>query len=571
MRLLKRLLVGLLAFLMLAMLVAYLTPLDVYVPDVERTLSEKLQTPVRVGGLRAGMLPLPHLELRDVLMGGQDGVMLRSVVVSPNLAALLDGRLALHIEAHDGAAYLDQLNRLVEVLGSAAIVDQGMTVRELRFSDLMLMAPEMVVGPLEGKLEFGAAGALQRAWFAMDDRRLSAVLSQLPDRRFSLQVRARDWTTPQLPAFPRLPIDELELDGVCGQEEMAVQRFLIVSRELRMEGAGRLGFSDRLDVRFELAKVETTLERLMILLGRPVTLTGSLAGRGRIDSKANGWGGLVGAMGFAGDLRMNDLRAHVSESFKQPLAIDTVQSRIELHPGHLDIRGLRAALYGGELSGEATLERETSRLSGQFTVSDIDMRPLVEALTNEVLFTGRMDSQARLTMNLDRLDRMPENLKLAARFQLRDGTLSKVDLAQAASNSGKTENQGGVTRFSDLTGALRVDASGYHFRELKMSSGSLDAAGRIDMTPALQLNGELEVDVKGTVGFVGMPLVVSGTLDHPVVRVSGTALAGAAVGTAVLGPGLGTALGVKLGGFMNKLFGNKSGDDRVKPKSDGTR
>lgn len=571
MRLLKRLLVGLVAFLMLAMLVAYLTPLDVYVPDVERTLGEKLQMPVRVGGLRAGMLPVPHLQLRDVLLGGQDGIMLRSIDVSPHLLSLLAGKLAIHVEAHDGAAYLDQLNKLVGQLGSAATEDQAVVVHELRFSDLMLIAPEVVVGPLEGKLEFGEAGLFQRAWFAMDDRRVSAVLSQLPDRRLSLQVRAKDWTTPQLPALPRLPIDELELDGVWGQDEIAVQRFLIVSRESRMEGSGRLGFSDVLEARIELAKVESSLERLMGLMDRPVTLTGLLAGRGRIVSKANGWRDLVGAMNFAGDLRMSDLRAHVSESFKQPLAIDVVQSHIELHPERLDLRGLRAALYGGELSGEATLARETSRLSGQFAVSDVDMRPLVEALTNEVLFTGRMDSQARLTMNLDRLDRMPENLNLAARFHLRDGALSKVDLAQAASNPGKTESRGGVTRFSDLTGALRVDASGYHFRELKMSSGSLDAEGRIDMTPALQLNGELEVDLKGTVGFVGMPLVVSGTLDQPVVRVSGTALAGAAVGTAVLGPGLGTALGVKLGGFMNKLFGSKSGDDRVKPKSDGTR
>jgi hypothetical protein len=91
-----------------------------------------------------------------------------------------------------------------------------------------------------------------------------------------------------------------------------------------------------------------------------------------------------------------------------------------------------------------------------------------------------------------------------------------------------------------------------------MSSGSLKAEGRIDMTPALRLNGALDVDMKGTAGLMSMPLVVSGTLEQPQVRVSGAALAGAAVGTAVLGPGLGTALGVRLGGFMNKLFGDKT-------------
>lgn len=69
-------------------------------------------------------------------------------------------------------------------------------------------------------------------------------------------------------------------------------------------------------------------------------------------------------------------------------------------------------------------------------------------------------------MNLDRLDRMPENLKLAGRFQLRDGTLSRGDLVQVAGSSGRTGVRGGVTGFSNLTGSLRVDASGYHFREL---------------------------------------------------------------------------------------------------------
>lgn len=46
MQLLKRLLVGLIVLLMLAV---YLTPLNVYVPEVERTLSVRLHVPVRIG------------------------------------------------------------------------------------------------------------------------------------------------------------------------------------------------------------------------------------------------------------------------------------------------------------------------------------------------------------------------------------------------------------------------------------------------------------------------------------------------------------------------------------------
>src|SRR5512140_2637452 len=106
---LKRLLIALFALLMLAMLAAYLTPLNVYIPEAERALSARLQIPVRIGELRAVMLPLPHLELSDVLMGGQDGIALHSVDVSPVLPELLTGRLALHVRVRDGAAHLAQL------------------------------------------------------------------------------------------------------------------------------------------------------------------------------------------------------------------------------------------------------------------------------------------------------------------------------------------------------------------------------------------------------------------------------------------------------------------------------
>jgi len=571
MRLLKRLLVGLIALLMLAMLSVYLTPLNVYVPEMERTLSARLQVPVRIGSLRAAMLPLPHLELRDVLVGGQDGIGLRSVNVSPVLPDLLAGRLAMHVEVHDGAAHLAQLNKLADVLSRAPVVRQGLVVRELQLSTLILLTPDFSIGPMEGKLEFARTGALQRVWLALDERKLTVLLSSLPDRRFAVEVRAKDWVVPQFPRFANSQIDELQLDGVVGRGELTTQRFSVVSQGLFVEGSARLNFSDGWDIQAKLGRAEISLDRLMVLLGKPVTLTGLLSVKGKLDCRANSWDGLMEQSYFIGDVRLTEVKAQISESFRQPLAVDSIQSHVVLHPARLELNELQAAMYGGSLSGDLRIDRKKSVLDARLSVSDINMRPLVEALTNEVLFTGRMKSRTRLSMNLDRLDRFPENLKLTGKFHLREGTLSRVDLAQVAGNSDAIGTPTGVTRFSDLTGSLSTDTSGYHFGELKISSGSLNADGRIDMNPALQLNGALDVDVKGTAGIVSVPLVVSGTLEHPEVRVSSAAWAGAAVGTAVLGPGLGTALGVRLGGFMNKLFGNKASTIRKTLETHATR
>jgi len=191
-----------------------------------------------------------------------------------------------------------------------------------------------------------------------------------------------------------------------------------------------------------------------------------------------------------------------------------------------------------------------------------------------VLFTGSMDGAAKFYMRLDAFERFPENMQLSGNFHLRNGMLTRVDLVQAANDLGKANTAGGTTRFDDLTGLLTVDTSGYHFRKLKIASGSLNAEGKVDVSPSLQLSGMLNTNVKGTAGLVSMPMVVSGTLNSPVVRPSGSALAGAAVGTAILGPGLGTAIGIRIGGFLNKLFGkkddvkNSSGDAASQPPPD---
>jgi phage tail tape-measure protein len=76
-----------------------------------------------------------------------------------------------------------------------------------------------------------------------------------------------------------------------------------------------------------------------------------------------------------------------------------------------------------------------------------------------------------------------------------------------------------------------------------------------------RLNGEMAIDLVD--GLVGVPLKLAGTLDEPQLSLTGGALAGAAVGTAVL-PGVGTAIGARVGQQVEKLFGGE--DDKKKPQ-----
>lgn len=562
MRRLKRFLFGLLALLMLASVAIYLVPLDAYAPRVEQGLGEQLHERVSIRHLRLALLPLPHLELLDVNVGGQNGVAVRSVDVQLDLLGLLAGKLVVRrILVEDGTAHLAQVRKLVDTLAGARAVPQAVAVRELQLSGIRLLTPDMALGPIEGRLEFAQAGQLRLAWFAMNEQKLTVTLLPQADRHFALVAQARDWAFPQ---FPQLQLDELQVVGVLGEQDLVVQKFSAASRGIRAAGSGKVEFSDGWRVHVALAQMDAPLERLMALSGKPVELAGALSVQGKLSGEANTLGELKDKFHFSGDVLISHAAARIAAGLQHPLVFDQIKARVVAQPGRLDLSGLEAKLYGGRLSGSVGIRRKDAMLVAEIAMGEIAMQSLVKALTNEVLFTGSMEGAAKFSMRLDNFERFPENLRLSGNFHLRNGELGKVNIAQAATSYGKASGQGGTTRFDDFSGLLDVDAGGYHFRKIKIRSSLLEAAGRVDVSPSSQLDGILDAEVEGTAGMIGMQMVVSGTLDNPVVRPSKSVLAGAAVGTAILGPGLGTTVGAKVGGFLNKLFGKGAGKDNGK-------
>ena len=249
---------------------------------------------------------------------------------------------------------------------------------------------------------------------------------------------------------------------------------------------------------------------------------------------------------------------------KHPLKAEQIKAGVKLGPGFIQLDALEAGLYGGMLSGALVINRV--ELVGRLVAKNIALQSLVQTFTDELVFTGSMEAAAKFKMRLDKPGQFSDSLQLNGDFYLRKGLLSKVDLLQATKGKSVTN---GSTRFDDLTGLLAVDASGYHFSQLKIVSGSLNAEGKIDINPTFQLSGMLETEVKGTAGLASIPIVVSGTVQEPVVRPAGSAMAGAAVGTMILGPGLGTAAGIRIGGFLQRMFGkddHKSASREAIPK-----
>lgn len=480
MKRLKILLIWVTGLLLLVLLIS-LAPLDSYIDRTEQSLSESLGSPMHIRQMRLGILPLPHLILKDAELGTKgEHIAASTVDIRPDWHSLLQGILIIKsIHLHEGSANAAQIRKLVAHLSTPSPSSaSNFELRSLGFSSMQLLLPNHTLNAVDGELEFDQAGKLGRAWLAVDNRKLTAVLIAQQPSGFDLKLQASRWT----PGFaPQLTLQKLQIDG-------------------------------------ELSFGESTPE-------------------------------------FSGNLHLGQLEIQKMLAGREVLlTIANIESQVRLAHEIIQLETIKSNFSGGTLSGNLKLNLPSSQLSGSLRSEHLALEPLMQRLFNQSRFSGNLDSDLDFSLLINTGLPLHERLNFNAKYTIHDGVLKEINLLEAAKNPGK-DVHGGSTDFDTLNGLVKGDATGYYFEDVEIASGLLDARGSVALSHEMALTGWLDVDVKNTIGLVSMPMSVSGTLAEPLVLPSKSALAGAAVGTAVLGP-LGTALGVKIGGFINRHTNN---------------
>ena len=223
---------------------------------------------------------------------------------------------------------------------------------------------------------------------------------------------------------------------------------------------------------------------------------------------------------------------------------------------------VKAKLYGGTVAGSTSAAWQRGmQLKGQYTVNDLELRDLVPLFSPKTRVTGRLTAKPVFSATAASAGKIADVLKLDTPFNVRDGVLQGIDIQKAATNLIRKDSSG-ETRFDTLSGHFALDRGTQRITNLKVVSGALAADGNVTITPNKDLSGRINAQIKaGTVAAATVPLNVSGNLDSPLLLPTGASMAGAAVGTAILGPGVGTSVGAKIGNWADSLFG---GGDKKK-------
>ena len=561
----KRISVAVMLLALLSTTAIYLTPLDAYVPEIEQALTDNFDEPVKIHHLKLEALPLPHMTLEDVAIGDKSALSLQSVGIYFDLWSLLRSqRVIRRLALNRGSVTEEQLAKILAwVPSSSSVPEATLRLDELQFNDIRVVMPGLTLEPMRGQVNFASDSSLSRAWIVLPRQQGVVQFYPRPGGGYQVDAGLQYWS---LPGYPEWVADSLSIKGVLADDQFKIDNFSARMLGAQVDGTAHLAWQPDWQAEVQLNEFGGDLERLLPLLGVHVKAAGMLRATGHLEAHSASAHELPGKLGFDLDVDVRNASVRLPLQARRDLLVDSARSHVTGTLQEFRFDKLTGKLYGGTLNGTAAVQRSKHLLDADVAFSNVSLQRLVEALSRDVMLTGRLDGQAKLATVMNQFDRFPANVQLDGRFHAKNGVVSKLDLVQAASNPLKSGNKGGKTRFDELSGLLSVDGNGYHLRELKVSSGAVHATGRLDISPQLQLNGLLDTDLKGTAALVSMPLVVSGTVSDPVLHPTGSTLAGAAVGTALLGPGLGTALGIKLGNLFHRLFGIKSekAEDRNK-------
>jgi uncharacterized protein involved in outer membrane biogenesis len=247
-----------------------------------------------------------------------------------------------------------------------------------------------------------------------------------------------------------------------------------------------------------------------------------------------------------------------------PLVFDELAIRGAATASGASFPEMSARLYGGTAIGKATIGWHNGlEIKGDLDIRHLELLQVASMLSPGTRVSGKLSARPVFSASAASADQLMDALRLETLFNVQNGVLYGVDIKQAATSLIKQGASGGETRFNQLSGHLVVEHGGYHFAQLRITSGALAVDGEVNISPKNQLSGRINAQVKALGTSTGVPLNVAGTVDTPLLYPTGGTMTGAAIGTVIMGPGLGTSVGAKVGSWAEGLFGKK---EKKEPK-----
>jgi hypothetical protein len=221
-----------------------------------------------------------------------------------------------------------------------------------------------------------------------------------------------------------------------------------------------------------------------------------------------------------GTARVSFSLREVSPPFGPPLLFQELAGEGLLKAGAFETTKLEGQIAGGALTGAARLSwSDGIAIDADFDLKNADTAEMLGMVARGFSATGSLALSGRLNLKAPTLDGLADTARLEARFSAQKGEVNNVDLMRAIQSPSARGQRGGRTAFVELSGELMGSGGRLAYRNLRLTSGALTAAGTLDVLPSSDIAGRVGVEIGSRTTVVARgTLTVSGSVKDPVLR-----------------------------------------------------
>ncbi len=207
---------------------------------------------------------------------------------------------------------------------------------------------------------------------------------------------------------------------------------------------------------------------------------------------------------------------------------DHVSVDLSLPPGKLVFDHLTAGLYGGQLTGQASLARDGGASSLHVSLAGAQMKKALLEVADMGLADGEMSGEANLTTAGKSDAEHKANLNGTLSVAVKNGQIKGFDLKAANDKLNGKEGIGGLlallsagltggeTHFSSLTGTAKADHGVIESHDISMIAEGGDAKGAANVNlPADTIDAHADFHFANAQGAPPLTIRLQGALKSP--------------------------------------------------------
>jgi uncharacterized protein involved in outer membrane biogenesis len=359
-------------------------PLSRFIPQVEAQMSARLHEPVAISGLALAMLPLPHLEARDITVGNTRLVHVDTLIVRPDLTSLLsDTRVINEIQLQGvqvrhalfnrvGRWAREEAARQAEATtraGPPSLKIDRVTVSEadIRFRDFWLKDLQAEIDLTDGKPT--------EIRVSQDGGRLRVTAQPDSSDSWKLVIEGHDWTVPL--GLP-LQFDVLQAEAIVTATGITADKFSGALYGGTVNGPVDVSWKPTWAASGQLDIQKVDIAPVVALLKRNLEMNGRLTADPTFSTQANEPGGLMAELKVDSDFTLETgtiQKVDLVAAARNPLdrqagkggktEFDRLAGHLVLDPSQYQFSDLEVSSGLFRATGDVTVARGDQKLNGR--------------------------------------------------------------------------------------------------------------------------------------------------------------------------------------------------------------